>query len=206
MEGLALKATQAMPDSMGGSADVPPTPYDPKQAKALLAEAGYPEGFRATLNCPNDRYVNDAAICQAVGAMLARIGVQLQVEAMPTNVYMPRLTGLEFGLYLLAWGNNAGDAASLLRDVMETRDRAKGTGSWNMGVSMPDLDEMIDRSTTTMDLALRNREMAEAMRALIERQAYVPLHTQLVIVAARKGVAYQPNADEATRAIDARRQ
>ncbi len=206
MEGLALKATQAMPDGMGGFADVPPTPYDLKQAKVLLAEAGYPDGFRATLNCPNDRYVNDAAICQAIGAMLARVGVQLQVEAMPTNVYMPRLTGLEFGLYLLAWGNNAGDAASLLRDVMETRDRAKGTGSWNMGVSMPDLDEKIDRSTTTMDLQLRNREMAEVMRALIERQAYVPLHTQLVIVAARKGVAYQPNADEATRAIDARRQ
>ncbi len=206
MEGLALKATQAMPDGMGGFADVPPTPYDAKQAKALLAEAGYPEGFRATLNCPNDRYVNDAAICQAIGAMLARVGVQLQVEAMPTNVYMPRLTGLEFGLYLLAWGNNAGDAASLLRDVMETRDRAKGTGSWNMGVSMPDLDEKIDRSTTTMDLQARKREMAEVMRALIERQAYVPLHTQLVIVAARKGVAYLPNADEATRAIDARRQ
>ena len=206
MEGLALKATQAMPDGMGGFADVPPTPYDARQAKALLAEAGYPEGFRATLNCPNDRYVNDAAICQAIGAMLARVGVQLQVEAMPTNVYMPRLTGLEFGLYLLAWGNNAGDAASLLRDVMETRDQAKGTGSWNMGVSMPDLDEKIDRSTMTMDLQLRNREMAEVMRALIERQAYVPLHTQLVIVAARKGIAYQPNADEATRAIDARRQ
>jgi len=206
MEGLALKATQAMPDGMGGFADVPATPYDARQAKALLAEAGYPEGFRATLNCPNDRYVNDAAICQAIGAMLARVGVQLQVEAMPTNVYMPRLTGLEFGLYLLAWGNNAGDAASLLRDVMETRDRAKGTGSWNMGVSMPDLDEKIDRSTTTMDLQARNGEMAEVMRALVERQAYVPLHTQLVIVAARKGVAYQPNADEATRAIDARRQ
>ena len=206
MEGLALKATQAMPEGMGGFADVPPTPYDPKQAKALLAEAGYPEGFRATLNCPNDRYVNDAAICQAIGAMLARIGVQIQVEAMPTNVYMPRLTGLEFGLYLLAWGNNAGDAASLLRDVMETRNRAKGTGSWNMGVSMPDLDEKIDRSTMTMDLDARKREMAEVMRALIERQAYVPLHTQLVIVATRKGVAYQPNADEASRAIDARRQ
>ena len=206
MEGLALKATQAVPEGMGGFADVPPTPYDPKQAKALLAEAGYPEGFRATLNCPNDRYVNDAAICQAIGAMLARIGVQIQVEAMPTNVYMPRLTGLEFGLYLLAWGNNAGDAASLLRDVMETRDRAKGTGSWNMGVSMPDLDEKIDRSTMTMDLDARKREMAEVMRALIERQAYVPLHTQLVIVATRKGVAYRPNADEASRAIDARRQ
>lgn len=205
MEGLAIKATQAMPEGLGGYAALTPTPYDPNQAKRLLAEAGYPNGFRATLNCPNDRYVNDAAICQAIGAMLARIGIQLQVEAMPTNVYMPRLTGLEFGMYLLAWGNNAGDAASLLRDVMETRDKSKGTGSWNMGISMPDLDAAIDRSTLSMDLEARSQGMAEVMRTLIERQAYVPLHTQLVIVATRKGIAYSPNADEATRAIDASR-
>ena len=206
MEGLATKATQAMPEGMGGFAAVPPTPYDPAQAKRLLAEAGYPDGFRATLDCPNDRYVNDAAICQAVGAMLARIGIQLQVEAMPTNIYMPKLTGLEFGMYLLAWGNNAGDAASLLRDVMRTRDKGRGTGSWNMGVSMPDLDEAIDGSTMLMDLPARSQRMEGVMRALIERQAYVPLHTQLVIVATRKGIAYSPNADEATRAIDARRE
>lgn len=206
MEGLAIKATQAMPEGMGGYADLPATPYDPAQAKALLAEAGYPEGFRTTLNCPSDRYVNDAAICQIIGAMLARIGLKAQVEAMPTNVYMPRLTGLDFGFYMLAWGNNAGDAASLLRDVMETRDKAKGTGSWNMGISMPDLDATIDNDTMSMDLEARAAGMKTVMTALIERQAYIPLHTQLVIVATRKGITYQPNGDEATRAIDAKRQ
>lgn len=205
MEGLAVKATQAMPEGMGGYAPVPPARYAPDEARRLLADAGYPDGFRATLHCPNDRYVNDGAICQAIGTMLARIGIQLQVEAMPTNVYMPRLTGLEFGLYLLAWGNNAGDAASLLRDVMATRDKGKGTGSWNMGVSMPDVDAAIESSTMVMDLDARSRMMASVMGTLIERQAYVPLHTQLVIGAARKGIAYTPQADEATRAIDAKR-
>ncbi len=205
MEGLAVKATQAMPEGMGGYAPVPPARYAPDEARKLLTEAGYPEGFRATLNCPNDRYVNDAAICQAIGTMLARIGIQLQVEAMPTNVYIPRLTGLDFGMYLLGWGNNAGDAASVLRDVMATRDKAKGTGSWNMGVSMPDVDAAIDRSTMIMDLPARSGLMADIMRTLIERQAYVPLHTQLVIDAARKGIVFTPQADEATRAIDAKR-
>ncbi len=205
MEGLAVKATQAMPAGMGGYAPVPPARYAPDEARKLLAEAGYPEGFRAVLNCPNDRYVNDAAICQAIGTMLARIGIQLQVEAMPTNVYIPRLTGLDFGMYMLAWGNSAGDAASLLRDVMATRNAAKGTGSWNMGVSMPDVDAAIDRSTMIMDLPARSAMMADIMKTLIERQAYIPLHTQLVIGAARKGIVYAPQADEATRAIDAKR-
>ena len=204
MEGLAEKASQAMPEGMGGYAAVPPARYAPDEARRLLADAGYPDGFRTTLHCPNDRYVNDAAICQTIGTMLARIGIALQVEAMPTNVYMPRLTGLDFGLYLLAWGNNAGDAASLLRDVMATRDKTRGTGSWNMGLSMPDVDAAIERSTMVMDLDARSRMMAEVMATLVQRQAYVPLHTQLVIGAARKGVIYAPQADEATRAIDAR--
>ena len=206
MEGLATKATQGIPEGLGGYADLPATPYDPARAKAQLAEAGYPNGFRTKLSCPNDRYVNDAAICQTIGAMLARIGVGVQVDAMPTNVYMPRLTGLDFGFYMLAWGNNAGDAASLLRDVMETRDKAKGTGSWNMSISMPDLDAEIDKVTMSMNLDARNAGMKKVMATLIERQAYIPLHTQFVIVATRKGIAYQPNGDEASRAIDARKQ
>lgn len=206
MEGLAIKATQGMPAGMGGYADLTPTPYDPVAAKKLLAEAGYPNGFHTKLNCPNDRYVNDAAICQTIGALLARIRLTVQIDAMPTNVYMPRLTALDFGFYMLAWGNNAGDAASLLRDVMETRDKAKGTGSWNMGISMPDLDATIDNATMSMNLEARAAGMKKVMATLIERQAYIPLHTQLVIVATRKGIAYEPNGDEATRAIDARKQ
>ena len=203
MEGLAVKATQGMADGMGGYAPLPPRPYDPARAKALLAEAGFPAGFRGTLTCPNDRYVNDASICQAVGNMLARVGIQLQIDLLPSNVYMPRLTALDFSFYLQAWGNNAGDAASFLRDVMSTRDKEKGTGSWNLGLSMPDLDVAIQNATMTMDLARRNKDMAQIMGTLIERQAYIPLHTQVVIVATRKPVVYSPNADEATRAIDA---
>ena len=203
MEGLAVKATQGMAEGMGGYAQLPFRRYDPVRAKALLAEAGFPTGFRGTLTCPNDRYVNDAAICQAVGTMLARVGIQLQIDLLPSNVYMPRLTSLEFSFYLQAWGNSAGDAATFLRDVMSTRNRENGTGSWNLGLSMPDLDTAIGHATMTMDLARRNQEMAQIMATLIERQAYIPLHTQVVIVATRKPVLYSPNADEATRAIDA---
>ena len=137
--------------------------------------------------------------------MLSRINVQVAVEAMPTNVYFPRLTKLDFGFWMLAWGNNAGDASSFLRDVMETRDKAKGTGSWNMGISLPELDKKIDQATMLMDLERRAGLMADVMGALIRDQAYIPLHSQLVLAATRKGLTYTPNSDEATLALGLRK-
>ena len=206
MEGLAELATQGVaPHIAGADLSIKPTPYAPEQAKKLLAEAGYPEGFRITLHCPNDRYVNDASICQTVGTMLSRIGIQVAVDAQPSNVFFPRLLHRDYSFYLLAWGSNAGDASSFLRDVIETRDPAKGTGSWNGGVSMPDVDAMIDDATLIMDEAKRTQLMAAAMGTLIERQAYIPLHTQLVLAATRKPVTYQAQATELTLAYAAGR-
>ena len=204
MQGLAELATQGVaPHIDGADLTLKPRPYDPALGKQLLAQAGYPDGFRITLHCPNDRYVNDAAICQTVGTMLSRVGIQVAVDAQPSNVFFPRLLRREYSFYLLAWGSNGGDASSFLRDVMETRDAAKGTGSWNGGISMPDVDSMIDAATLTMDQAKRTELMAEAMGLLIERQAYIPLHTQLVLAATRKPVVYQAQASESTLAFAA---
>ena len=206
MEGLAELATQGVaPHIDGADLALKPRPYDSEQAKKLLAEAGYPEGFRTTLNCPNDRYVNDAAICQTVGVLLSRIGITVAVDAQPSNVFFPRLLKRDYSFYLLAWGSNGGDASSFLHDVMETRDTATGTGSWNGGISMPDVDKAIDAATLVMDPAKRTQLMAAAMGTLIERQAYIPLHTQLVIAATRKPVTYVSQASEATLAYAAGR-
>ena len=197
MEGLAEPTTQGVPTHIAGyDPSVTPTPYQPDAAKKLLADAGYPDGFKVTLHCPNDRYVNDAATCQTVGVLLARIGVTVAIDAQPSSVYFPRLQRPDYSFYLLAWGSNGGDATSFLRDVMETRDAARGVGSWNMGLSMPDVDQAIDAATLTMDEAVRTREMAAVMGLLIQRQAYIPLDTLLVIAAARKPVTYQPQATE----------
>ena len=197
MDGLAVPATQGVPSHIAGyDPTVPATPYQPEQAKKLLAEAGYPAGFNVTLHCPNDRYVNDAATCQTVGIMLSRIGVTVAIDAQPSSVYFPRLQHRDYSFYLLAWGSNGGDATSFLRDVMETRDAARGIGSWNMGLSMPDVDTAIDAATLTMDEAIRNKAMAAIMGLLIQRQAYIPLDTLLVIDSARKPVTYQPQASE----------
>ena len=197
MDGLAVPATQGVPSHIAGyDPAVPATPYQPEQAKKLLADAGYPDGFNVTLHCPNDRYVNDAATCQTVGILLSRIGVTVAIDAQPSSVYFPRLQHRDYSFYLLAWGSNGGDATSFLRDVMETRDPSRGVGSWNMGLSMPDVDKAIDAATLTMDEAARNKDMAAVMSFLMQRQAYIPLDTLLVIAAARKPVTYQPQATE----------
>ena len=204
MEGLAEVATQGVPPHIvGADLALQPAPYQPEQAKALLTEAGYPDGFRITLHCPNDRYVNDAAICQTVGVLLSRIGITVAVDAQPSNVFFPRLLHRDFSFYLLAWGSNGGDASSFLRDVMETRDPAKGTGSWNGGVSMPAMDEAIDAATLTMDPDRRTAMMAGVMGTLMAHWAYVPLETQLVIAATRKPVTYAAQSSELTLAYAA---
>ena len=206
MEGLAEIATQGVASHIDGAdLALKPIAYQPEAAKKLLADAGYPQGFRITLNCPNDRYVNDAAICQTVGILLARIGITVAVDAQPSNVFFPRLLHRDYSFYLLAWGSNGGDASSFLHDVMETRDVAKGTGSWNAGVSMPDVDTDIEAATRVMDPAKRTALMAAAMGTLIDRQAYIPLHTQLVIAATRKPVTYASQSGELTLAAAAGR-
>ncbi len=197
MEGLAETTTQGVPVHIAGyDASLAPTPYQPEAAKQLLAQAGYPDGFKVTLHCPNDRYVNDAATCQTVGILLSRIGVTVAIDAQPSSVYFPRLQRLDYSFYLLAWGSNGGDATSFLRDVMETRDAKRGVGSWNMGQSMPDLDREIDAATLIMDAAARDKAMAAVMGELIQQQVYIPLDTLLVIAAARKPVTYVPQSNE----------
>ena len=206
MEGLAERATQGVPRGFPGFSDaIEPIRPDPEAARRLLAEAGYPEGFRLTLHCSSNRYVNDGAICQNAAQMLARIGVATQVETMPTNIFFPRLTRREFSAYLLGWGNASGDAATFLRDVLASRDQSQGLGSWNMATADPELDVLVVAATAEMDPALRATRMAEVMTLAADRAYLVPLHAQLTIAAARRGIIYVPQADEATLAMSARR-
>lgn len=206
MDGLATRVTQGVPQGFPGyDPTIQPIRFNPDEARRLLALAGYPQGFRMVLHCPNNRYVNDAAICQATAQMLARIGVEAAVEAMPTVLYFPRLVRREFSAFLLGWGNTSGDAASFLRDVIASRDQSRGLGSWNMATADEELDQMIITSTIDMDPERRFVGMAAAMRRVMERHYIVPLHAQLSLVATRRGIAYEPQADESTLAIAAAR-
>ena len=208
MSGLAFPASQINVEGFGGyNPDIKLPPYDRKRAKELLAEAGYPEGFGITLHCTNDRYVNDARVCQALGQMFARVGLKADIQTMPRSVFFPKATdhkGERFSLLLLGWGGSSSGDAGALPNVLHSWEPAKGLGTWNIThYSNPDLDRLIERALSHMDRAARYHDYEEAMRLAMEDHGAIALYNQSVAVAARKGIKYTTWASERTIADSA---
>ena len=206
MENEAIPTGQFL--AQGASTYVPgldPPKYDPEHAKQLLAEAGYPNGFRMTLHGPNDRYVNDAKIIQAVGQMWSRIGVQTTVDAITWSNFIGRANKQEFSAYLLAWGIATGEASDPLRALIESYNAEKGVGSVNRGrYSNPTLDALIDKAVSTADDAAREQLLIQASKTAIDDVAIIPLHIQKNIWVMMAGLSYAARQDESTRAVDLR--
>jgi peptide/nickel transport system substrate-binding protein len=206
MEGEAVPTGQFL--AAGRPTYVPgldPPKYDPDHAKALLAEAGFPNGFRITLHGPNDRYVNDAKIIQAVGQMWSRVGVQTTVDAITWSNFIGRANKQEFSAYLLAWGIATGEASDPLRALIETYNAEKGVGSVNRGrYSNPTLDALIDKAVSTAGDAAREKLLQQATKIAIDDVAIIPLHIQKNIWGMKAGLTYAARADEGTRAMDLR--
>ena len=169
---------------------------DAEGAKRLLAEAGYPNGFGVTLDCPNDRYVNDEAICTAVVSMLARIGVRVTLAAQTRVRYFAEINAPRFNtsFYLLGWTPATSDAHNVLLNLAHTRDGTRGVFN-NGGYSNPRLDQLTDRIAVETDAAARQRMISEAAAILREDAAYAPLHQQQIVWAARQGVEMAQTAD-----------
>jgi peptide/nickel transport system substrate-binding protein len=208
MEGAAIPTGQYLPPGAPTyNPAIKPPPYDPVRAKALLAEAGYPNGLRITLNGPNDRYVNDAKIIQAVGQMWQRIGVQTTVEPMPWAAYVGRAGKQEMSAFLMGWGVSSGEGTNPLRAQLATWDAARGMGTANRGrYSNPALDKMIDQALRTMDDGAREKIVQDAMALAMDDVPVIMLHLQKNIWATRKGLTYEPRVDEETRAMSVRAQ
>ncbi len=203
MEGNAAVATQFLPKGGAGTApDLQPEPYDPVAAKALLAEAGYPQGLRMTIHGPNDRYVNDAKIVQAVAQMFTRIGIQTKAEVMPWSVYAGRSDKGEFSVFLSSWGVNTGETSNPMAALVATPDAAAGMGIANGGgYSNPKVDALLKHALRTMDDTARNKLLAEASDLVFRDVAIMPLHNEVSVWAARNGITYLPRADQYTLAM-----
>ena len=207
MEGIAIPAGQLLPEGFFGVSEIIEVPeYDPEGARALLAEAGHPDGFRVVLHGPNDRYINDAAIVQAVAQMLTRVGLDTEVDTMPRSVFFGRATGneetgSEFSLMLVGWGSGTGEASSPLKSLIATRDRARGFGASNRGrFSDAEIDGLIEEALRTVDDDARAALLARATELAMERVAIIPTHFQVNTWATRPGLAYIPRTDEYTMA------
>ena len=200
MEGQSVPAGQLLPEGFFGvSPNLSPVEYDPEGAKALLAEAGYPDGFKMTLHGPNDRYINDAKNLEAIAQMLNRVGIEASVETLPRSVFFSRAsTGgegetPEFSLILAGWGAGSGEASSPLRSLIRTG------GASNRGRhSDPEIDAVIDEALRTVDDAARQDLLAKATEMAIEKVAIIPVHYQVNSWALKSGLGYEPRTDEWT--------
>ena len=153
-------------------------PYDSEAAKKLLAEAGYPNGFEVGMNCPNDRYVNDSNICQAVAANLARIGVKVNLQAETKGTYFPKILKRDTSFYLLGWTPSTYDAHNVLNALLRCVDD-KGAGQFNLGAYCnPKLDELTAKIQSETDKAKRNALIKEAFSMHADDIGHLPLHQQ----------------------------
>jgi peptide/nickel transport system substrate-binding protein len=153
-------------------------PYDPEAAKKLMADAGYPTGFEVTMNCPNDRYVNDSRICQAVAANLSRIGVKINLAAETKGTYFPKVLRRDTSFYLLGWVASTLDAHDPLNALVHCVDD-KGAGQFNLGAYCnPKVDELTHKIQSETDKAKRNALIREAYQMHIDDIGHIPLHQQ----------------------------
>jgi peptide/nickel transport system substrate-binding protein len=170
--------------------------HDPTAAKKLLEDAGYPSGFEIGFDCPNDRYVNDEAICQAVVAMLARIGVKVNLLAQTRAKYFAKINAPTYNtsFYMLGWTPGTYDALDALKSLAVTRSGKDGV--FNIGgYSDPHLDQLAKRIQVELDNEKRNEEIAQALSLLKDDFAFIPLHQQIVVWATRDNVDLAQTGD-----------
>jgi peptide/nickel transport system substrate-binding protein len=170
-------------------------PYSADAAKKLLAEAGYPSGFEVDFACPNNRYINDEEICQAVTAMWARIGVKARLRTLPLVTYFPMIQRYEASIYMLGWGVPTFDALYSLQSLVRTVG-AQGDGNYNVGrYSNPQIDALVERIKQEVDQKTRNELIEKALVLSHQDVSHIPLHNQVIPWAMKKNVELVHRAD-----------
>ena len=202
MRGLSTpSALMVAPQLYPLSKDFTRPKSDPDGAKKLMTEAGYPDGFEVTMDCPNDRYVNDADICQAVVGMLARIGVKVNLLAQPKAQYFGKVLkpgGYQTSFYLLGWTPASMDSHNVLYDIMGCRDDPKNAtrGEANLGgYCNKELDALTDKILVEPDTAKRDQMIKQAFEIGIKDYGYIPLHQQALAWGVSKKVKLTQRAD-----------
>jgi peptide/nickel transport system substrate-binding protein len=172
--------------------------YDPDQAKDLLAEAGYADGFQVGMDCPNNRYVNDEAICQAVVAMLARVGVEVDLLAQPKAQYFAKVLGPKYdtSFFLLGWTPGTFDSHNVLFNLHGCHDPETGSGKFNLGgYCNPEVDELTAAILVETDTTERDDLIKQAYDITTSEVAHIPLHQQAVAWAKKDSVDLVQRAD-----------
>ncbi|MGZ5099073.1 MAG: ABC transporter substrate-binding protein [Usitatibacter sp.] len=199
MRGLSIPTGIALPDPKGSGlpASMEKRPaYDVAAAKKLLADAGYPTGFGFTIDCPNNRYINDEKICIALAGMWAKVGLDVKVNALPRAQFFPKVLKLDMTALLYGWGSDSPDAIFTLKPVLGSRDAATGSGTNNLGnYRHEELDRLIAAAGTEMDQGKRQEMINRALAIVQDEVLVIPLHRQVIPWLSRAGVSvvHRPN-------------
>jgi peptide/nickel transport system substrate-binding protein len=198
MRGQAIPTGSITPSPLGGFNDPDierRLPFDVARGKALMAEAGYPNGFEVQLDCPNNRYINDEEICVSLAAMWSQIGIKAKVVAQPRATYFPKAEKLDVSLYMLGWGGSVTDAETTLTPIMRSRGEG-GVGYYNWGnFKNPKLDELAIAQSKEADPAKREQLIKAALKEHNEQVHHIPLHRQVIPWASRSNVNVFHRAD-----------
>jgi len=202
-EGAAVVANQLMPNYMFGANPNPaPLRYDPARARALLAEAGYPNGFRFPLFCSSDRLPGDGATCTALGQLFARIGLEVQVNAQPRTVFFPARTRGDYPITMAGWGTLTGEAGYALSSFVHCRRPGGRYGAFNVShYCNEELDAIIAEAMGTLDDARRRALFQKAQDMAVADYGQIPIVTLPTVWAGRSNLTWTPRADEDTLAF-----
>ncbi len=205
MNGLASPASQLFPEGIVGyDPEIKRLPYDPERAKQLLTEAGFPNGFKVRLDSPNDRYVNDAKIVTAIAGQLARIGIEVTVNAIPKAQFFKEERAANCSFFLLGWTNGNGDGIGTFDHLLHTYDTAKNLGGANTSnaYSNLELDRISEASYGEFDPVKREEMLKQAVRIAMADLPQIPLHFQMDIYAVSEKVAWTPRRDTEIRGME----
>ncbi|MEO5732349.1 MAG: ABC transporter substrate-binding protein [Rubrivivax sp.] len=198
MRGLSIPAGSIVaPGVNGNEKDVDaPVKADVERAKKLLADAGYGNGFEFALNCPNNRYVNDEKICQAVIAMWARVGLKVNLVAENMATFIQKVQNFDSSMYLLGWGVATYDAQYAIQSLARTRTTG-ADGNYNFSkISDPTVDRLTDAMKTETDIAKRNAMIREALLRIKDEVLLIPLHHQIRPWAMKQNVTTEHRSDD----------
>jgi len=200
MRGHASPAAQVPdPPTIGYNPDIKRLPYDPKMAKKLLAEAGYPNGFSVTLSGPNDRYVQDEKICEAVAKYLAKVGIKAKLDVKPKSIFFPEVAEGKLEFYLIGWFDGTFDMGRTYFKIAHTRDRDKGFGGLNgAAYSDPAVDKLLQATAGVVNPEGRGKVLQVLNKmAMEDKLVWIPLHYQEDLYAKQKakGITFNPRPD-----------
>ncbi|MCE0493706.1 ABC transporter substrate-binding protein [Vibrio salinus] len=193
MKGFATAAGQQSPQGYAGYNPKLVPRYDLKKAKALMKEAGYEKGLNLTMIAPNNRYVNDAKVAQAVAAMLSKIGIKVDLKTMPKAQYWPEFDKCAADMLMIGWHADTEDSANFSEFLTMTRNEDTGRGQYNCGhYSNPVVDKLVEEANVETDPAKRSKMLQKVEATLYDDAAFVPLHWQNLAWGAKSTLQVKP--------------